>query len=564
MKPLKIGAYIRVSTDEQAKLHEGSLDSQKFRIQEFVKFKNSQQKNWGDIVEFYIEDGVSAGTTNRPMYQKMMTDVRKGKVNLILVSDLTRLSRNLLDFCNLINELEEFKASYLSMKEQFDTSTPIGRMMVYVIIALGQFEREQTSERVSVNCHSRAVRGLLNGGVAPLGYDKNSDKKGILEINDKEAESVRMIFNLYLEQGSKNRTVEVLNQVGVRPKRTSKKSQSLPPPKWNTGSLGKLLEQPAYIGLREVNKIYKNEDQSSLKPFQRYQMVKASWPAIVDEKVFYEVQKRLEDAKEYERTRLEHKEDRVFLLTGLLHCGITGRRLVGSTGHSSSGLRHRYYHFGKSDGTFKRPRLHAEEIEEKLIKTLKDALVDANYFKNLEVEITKADESNGKHAESEIQRTKKELDAVNARFTQTLNSQSQMELTPETLKYISDELNKLAESRTKLESYLAKLKSKADVSANAFSKVLHVENQIRALVVGWDKSPVMQKKRLLRKVIKIVVATEDRLKITFWTSVEEQYGSEVLSEKNIVKISKFSKGTNDHNSLVHCSGIERIGSERRT
>lgn len=561
MKPLKIAAYIRVSTDEQAKLHEGSLDSQKFRIQEFVKFKNSQQKSWGDIVEFYVEDGVSAGTTNRPMYQKMMTDVRKGKVNLILVSDLTRLSRNLLDFCNLINELEEYKASYLSMKEQFDTSTPIGRMMVYVIIALGQFEREQTSERVSVNCHSRAVRGLLNGGVAPLGYDKNSEKKGILEINEKEAESVRMIFNLYLEQGSKNRTVEVLNQLGVRPKRTSKRAQSLPPAKWNISSLGKLLEQPAYIGLREVNKIYKNEDQSNLKPFQRYQMVKASWSAIVDEKVFYEVQKRLEDAKEYERTRLEHKEDRVFLLTGLLHCGITGKRLVGSTGHSSNGLRHRYYHYGQTKGAaFKRPRLHAQEIEEKLLGTLKTALVDANYFKNLEVEITKADESNGKHVETEIQRTKKELDLVNARFTQTLNSQSQMALNPETLKFISDELNKLANSRAKLEDYLTKLKSKADASANAFEKVLYVENQIRALVIGWEKSPVMQKKRLLRKVIKSIVATEDRLKITYWTSAEEQYGSEVLSEKNIVKISKFSKATNDHNSLVACSGIEGIGS----
>lgn len=564
MKPLKIGAYIRVSTDEQAKLHEGSLDSQKFRIQEFVKFKNSQQKSWGDIVEFYVEDGVSAGTTNRPMYQKMMNDVRKGKVNLILVSDLTRLSRNLLDFCNLINELEEYKASYLSMKEQFDTSTPIGRMMVYVIIALGQFEREQTSERVSVNCHSRAVRGLLNGGVAPLGYDKNADKKGILEINEKEAEAVRMIFNLYLEQGSKNRTVEVLNERGVRPKRTSLKSKSLPPAKWNIGSLGKLLEQPAYIGLREVNKIYKNEDQSSLKPFQRYQMVKASWPAIVEEKVFYEVQKRLEDAKEYERTRLAHKEDRVFLLTGLLHCGITGKRLVGSTGHSSSGLRHRYYHYGKSSGEFKRPRLHAQEIEEKLINTLKTALLEASYFKNLEAEITKADESNGKHVEKEIQRTKKELESVNARFTQTLNSQSQMQLNPETLKFISDELNKLADSRSKLEEYLTKLKSKADVSASAFEKVLYVENQIRALVNGWEKSPVMQKKRLLRKVIKSIIATEDRLKITYWTSAEEQFGSEVLSEKNIVKISKFSVEANDHNSLASCSGIGRIGSERRT
>lgn len=185
MQPLRIGVYLRVSTDDQVNVFEGSLESQKYRTDEFVRFKNSQSREpWGEIVDYYVEEGVSAGTTNRPEYQRLMADIRKGRVNMILVSDLTRLSRNLLDFCNLINELEKHKASYLSMKEQFDTSTPIGRMIVYIIIALGQFERETTSERVSINCHTRAVKGFLNGGPAPLGYDKHPENKSVLIVNE--------------------------------------------------------------------------------------------------------------------------------------------------------------------------------------------------------------------------------------------------------------------------------------------------------------------------------------------------------------------------------------------
>ena len=345
MKPLKIGAYIRVSTEDQVNVFEGSLDSQKHRIDEFVEYKNRQQRGWGDLVEYYIEEGVSAGTTNRPMYQKIISDVRKGKVNLILVSDLTRLSRNLLDFCTLINELEANKASYLSMKEQFDTSTPIGRMMVYIIIALGQFEREQTSERVAVNCHSRAMRGLLNGGPAPLGYDKHPEKPGLLLINEREAAIVNRIFQTFLEEGSRAKTIQHLHAMGIRPKRTSKRSQTKAAPDWTVQSIGSFLQNAAYVGCREVNKLYKDEDESYLKPWQKYQMVKAAWPAIVDEKIFFDAQQLLEEASLRERTRLGKGEKRIFLLTGLITCGETGMPLVGQAGHSSSGSVHRYYHY---------------------------------------------------------------------------------------------------------------------------------------------------------------------------------------------------------------------------
>ena len=136
-----IGLYLRVSTDEQALRQEGSLDSQKHRLQAFVDIRNVQDQNWGKVVDVYTDDGISAKDTNRPAFQRMMKDVRKGRVNLILVTDLSRLSRNinvtffltwtnstnflLLDFLPNPPETSQF-AAFETPLFQLATSTPAG------------------------------------------------------------------------------------------------------------------------------------------------------------------------------------------------------------------------------------------------------------------------------------------------------------------------------------------------------------------------------------------------------------------------------------------------------
>jgi len=524
MKSLKIGAYIRVSTEDQVNVFEGSLDSQKYRINEFVQYKNRQQADWGNIVEFYVEEGVSAGTTNRPVYQKLMSDVRKGKINLILVSDLTRLSRNLMDFCSLINELEKHHASYLSMKEQFDTSTPIGRMLVYIIIILGQFEREQTSERVAVNCHSRALRGLVNGGPAPMGYDKHPDKKGLLVINEAEAQIVQKIFQIFLEEGSRSKAVGKLNELGIRPKRTSSKQKNNLNQIWNYQSLGSLIENVAYIGKREVNKIYKDEDPSHLKPWQKYQIVNAAWPAILDEKIFFDAQSLLEEASLKERTRMSKKEKRIFLLTSILTCGITGIPLVGQAGHGSSGTIHRYYHYSRRPKDLKvvRPRLNADELEEKVISELRSALVTQGYFDDLEKTLKSQSDSNSIGGAAEFERAQKELKDIQNRITSIWTNQSRMQLSEDALKLASDELNRLAKQKQDLEKYLSTLDPKASDPFVFKEQSLFVENQIRWCMQGWAKATPAMRKRLLRRTIKEIVVTQTELLITFWTSSEDR------------------------------------------
>lgn len=573
MKQLKIGAYIRVSTEDQVNVYEGSLDSQKHRIEEFVQFKNRQHSGWGNIIEYYVEEGISAGTTNRPMYQKIMSDVRKGKVDLILVSDLTRLSRNLLDFCTLINELEKYHASYLSMKEQFDTSTPIGRMMVFIIIALGQFEREQTSERVAVNCHSRALRGLVNGGQAPLGYEKHPEKPGLLQVNEEEAEIVRQIFHTFLEEGSRAKTIERLRERSIHPKRTSKKQKQKGPTDWTVQTLGSFLQNTAYIGYREVNKFYRDEDPSHLKPWQKYQIVKASWPAIISEKLFYDAQHLLEEAADKERTRVGKSEKRIFLLTGLLTCGETGLPFVGQASRSSNGTIHRYYHFVRKPKGLKtvRPRLSADELEEKVFEEFKNALKTQDYFVDLEKTLKSQAEANGKGNVAEFGRVQHELKEVTERISLVWANQGKMQLSEEALRLASEELNRLAKQKQDLEKYLAQLDPKGCDPQLYHEQALFVENQIRWCMQGWAKASAAVRKRLLRRTIKEIVITQIELHITFWTSAEDRDHSHLgidtnpsEGSENIVAFRRRSPPEADRNLWVKSAGKVKIGRGSRT
>ena len=112
----KIGIYVRVSTEEQAQVADGSIESQQHRIKSFIDIKRLQEKDWGKVVDTYIDDGYSAKSTNRPAYQRMIRDLKLGKINLILITDLSRLSRNISDFCELYKELGKYKANFLSIK----------------------------------------------------------------------------------------------------------------------------------------------------------------------------------------------------------------------------------------------------------------------------------------------------------------------------------------------------------------------------------------------------------------------------------------------------------------
>lgn len=574
---LRIGAYTRVSTDEQANVIEGSLDNQRHRMKSFVDLKNLQESAWGNIIEFYIEDGFSAKDTNRPAYQRMMKDLKKGKIDAVMVTELSRLSRNIPDFCDFHKLLEFHSAKFFSIKEQFDTSTPAGKMMLYNMVNLAQFEREQTAERVSINFHARAKRGLLNGGPAILGYDKDPSQKTTFIVNKKEARAVVTIFDLFLENRTLGRTIDALETNGIKSKsRKNKKYRLIEQGRWTTDSLGFLLRNRAYIGEREVNKENQHQDQKKLKSWQQYSLVKASWPPIVEKKTFDAVQEILQNNRDKERMRLATSASRVFAASNICICEECGRKLVGQSAHGRRQAYRYYVHTSKRGDVINCAikRIKADKIEEKIASYLTDILLDAEHFEKIESRIRDSVAFSPEELKSEKDRISSELKKVSLAVKNTFKIQSELDAHSDAIRETAKELEILSRQKRVLESELENLKVRESNHEDVEDAVLDLKNKISAFNKGWIKASAPIKKALLQDILHAVIIGPKGFKIQY--KLKHNLNKPVSlnptqepseSTGNVVKIAKHrrpsSKGTaagsDFHNLSIKNLQVEGFG-----
>ncbi len=536
----KIGIYIRVSTEEQAQVVEGSLQSQQHRMRGFADMKNLQDEKWGKIVETYIDDGYSAKNTNRPAYQRMMREIRAGRINLILVTDISRLSRNILDFCVLLKELDKYKAKFLSIKEQFDTSTPAGEMMIFNMINLAQFERKQTSERISLNFHSRALRGLVNGGNPILGYDKDPANPGKLIVNKDEASLVERVFELYLETGSLSGTARKLSQECLpRKDWGTRKFRHVSEGRWTVHAVRHILKNKAYMGMREINKANKDKDPSELKTWHRHQIVKASWPAILPTVLFHKVQEALEHSREKEKNRLDSAERRVFLLSSLLRCGSCGRALIGQSAHGSKQV-HRYYgHKTVTGEVVKCPekRFNAQEIEDAVVQHLDEVIFRAGRLDAIEANLRVTLGDSHKHfasrseiLEKEIKRIDSEIEGVFRLVSSLPEAGSGAELVRERIETLASKKKNLIQSKDAI------LASGSNVVDSKEARAV-IEERVADFKRGWKKATPANQKRLMRRVFNRLVYTADGIKAFFVVNKDQDHAGVSENEKGTLGLS---------------------------
>jgi site-specific DNA recombinase len=197
----RIAYYIRVSTEEQTLNPEGSLRSQEMRLREYVNSKNAVS-NFGEVVGVFVDAGISAKDMNRPKLQEMLKLIRQKEIDLVMVTEISRLSRNMRDFLGMWDMIKDYGGSVMSLRENFDTTTAAGEMLMFQIMGFAQFERKQCSERVSANILSRASRGLYNGGPVALGYKLIPEKHGYLAVDEEQAATVKVAFDTFLREGS--------------------------------------------------------------------------------------------------------------------------------------------------------------------------------------------------------------------------------------------------------------------------------------------------------------------------------------------------------------------------
>jgi DNA invertase Pin-like site-specific DNA recombinase len=247
-KLVRCAIYTRKSSEEGLDQAFNSLHAQREACEAYVKSQAAE--GWGALAATYDDGGYSGGTMERPGLQRLLADVDSGRIDIVVVYKVDRLTRSLADFARIVDRLDAAGASFVSVTQAFNTTTSMGRLTLNVLLSFAQFEREVTGERIRDKIAASKARGMWMGGNLPLGYDAPTDRTTrALAVNPEEAEVVRTIFRTYLELGSAHALEAHLEASGVRSKRwTSKAGKVIGGARLSRGALFHLLQNRVYLG----------------------------------------------------------------------------------------------------------------------------------------------------------------------------------------------------------------------------------------------------------------------------------------------------------------------------
>ncbi|MEZ5900020.1 MAG: recombinase family protein [Hyphomicrobiaceae bacterium] len=352
---LRCAIYTRKSSEEGLEQDFNSLDAQREACEAYIL--SQRHAGWLALPEMYDDGGISGATLERPSVQRLFNDVRDGKVDCVVVYKVDRLTRSLADFAKIVEIFDASSVSFVSVTQQFNTTSSMGRLTLNVLLSFAQFEREIAGERIRDKIAASKKKGMWMGGYPPLGYDVRDRK---LVITPHEAETVRRIFRRYLELGAVSALRNDLSQQGIVSKqRIDKHGKTTGGKPFARGALYHMLKNRIYLGeIVHKDKAYPGEHAP-----------------IIDRPLWDAVAKRLED-NTHDREAAAGVQE-ASLLTGILYDG-DGCRLTPS--HAvKTGKRYRYY---VSNNLITGPRaeaprgrrIPASDIEALVGKTIKDFL----------------------------------------------------------------------------------------------------------------------------------------------------------------------------------------------
>ena len=262
-KTLRCAIYTRKSSEEGLEQDFNSLDAQREACEAYIK--SQQHEGWVLVERQYNDGGFSGGTLERPALKKLLADIEAGKIDIVVVYKVDRLTRSLMDFSKIVERFDSHETSFVSITQHFNTTSSMGRLTLNILLSFAQFEREVTGERIRDKMLASKKKGMWMNGVAPLGY-LNKDRT--LEIDTENAEKIRLIFDKYLEFESVHSLKTHLEEQNIITK-TGKN--------FAKGHLYKILENKTYIGkIEHKGKVYEGLHD-----------------AIIDGDIFEKVQKIL-------------------------------------------------------------------------------------------------------------------------------------------------------------------------------------------------------------------------------------------------------------------------------
>ena len=345
--------YTRKSSDEGLEQGFNSLDAQREAGEAYVLSQAGE--GWTALPKAYDDGGFSGGSMERPGLQALLSDIRAGRIDVVVVYKIDRLTRALADFARIVETFDAHGVSFVSVTQAFNTTSSMGRLTLNVLLSFAQFEREVTGERIRDKIAASKAKGMWMGGLAPLGYDLPVGGSRALVVNAKEATTVRHLFLRYLELGSVYKLIDELDRQGVRSKqRTTAKGRVLGGTPFSRGAMFHLLQNRVYIG-DIVHKAERFDGQHE---------------AIVDRALFDQVQAMLAS---HRRTRTTRQRAISPLLGKLFDAA--GRRMSPTYSRGARGSVYRYYVSSSAAGK-RLARVSARTIEALLASRLARLLPD--------------------------------------------------------------------------------------------------------------------------------------------------------------------------------------------
>lgn len=356
-KPRKrCAVYCRVSSDERLDQEFNSIDAQKEAGQAFIA--SQRPEGWIPVADDYDDGGFSGGSMDRPALKRLMADIQSGQVDIVVVYKIDRLTRSLADFSKMVEIFDARGVSFVSVTQQFNTTTSMGRLMLNVLLSFAQFEREVTGERIRDKIGAAKRKGMWMGGLPPLGYDIENR---LLIVNESEAAVVRRIFEEMLTVSSPTRIAATLTAEGISTKAwTTQDGRVRPGARIDKKYIHKVLRNRIYLG--EIS-------------------LKGAWypgahPAIIDQGLWGRVHEFLSHDSHARSVETKRRARTDALLRGLLHSP-TGERMY-PTYSRKNGKQFVYYisrsesRFGAAGRTYE--RVPAGDVEAATVAQIKSIL----------------------------------------------------------------------------------------------------------------------------------------------------------------------------------------------
>lgn len=424
---IRVVMYVRVSSKEQVEGY--SIGEQIERLEKYA-----EAMDW-EIVKIFVDPGYSGGNTDRPGLKELIKEIEKGGIDKVVVYKLDRLSRSQRDTLFLIEDVFlKNKTEFVSMTENFDTSSPFGRAMIGILAVFSQLEREQIKERTMVGKEARAKEGKWHGSkYVPIGYDYNKSKD-LLEINEYEAIQVRELFDIFLK-GTPLRTIETL----FREKGYSHKYGY-----WDSKSMRRVLKSKSYLGYIRYHEIY----------------YPAEHTPIISEDTFERAQELLAQRAEQYKEFYRKPGARTTYLGGMLHCKHCGGKYTKQLGGSTKyGKLYYYTCYSRSkkvkkmvkDPNCKNKNWRIEVLDEIILNEIKKLAIDPEYMKSLQVEKPVDTE-----APDKIKIIKDEIANIDDQISRFMDLYGIRKFT---IEQVSEKVDPLNEKRSALEKELQKLNS---------------------------------------------------------------------------------------------------------